>query len=200
MSDSYQYSKNYPPIPLFPRLKKEDYTYIKVFNEWVDEGISKRTNYQLPVIDNSEPEHLLFCISMFEEHCSSDLLNLHSANLKFSKFLTILWGNNRDIWRDVVEQVSVYTNNTFKTAIKEFIDNFLSKGDIKIQREYFLTKCFKGRSQTVRDVDQRIRVICCYCDRFPTVKTKGYFDDDEIKHFYLSSNANRITTSFRSIW
>ena len=32
-------------------------------------------------------------------------------------------------------------------------------------------------------MDQRIRVICRYCDRFPTVKTKGYFDDDEIKHF-----------------
>ena len=72
-----------------------------------------------------------------------------------------------------MDQVSIFMNNTFKIAIKDFIDNFLSKGEIKIQREYFLTKCFKGDSQTVRDVDQRIRVICRYCDRFPTVKKKG---------------------------
>ena len=32
-------------------------------------------------------------------------------------------------------------------------------------------------------MDQRIRVISHYCDRFPTVKKKGYFDDNEIKHF-----------------
>ena len=58
MTDTYQFSKNYPPIPLLSRVKKEDFTYIKVFNEWTDEqGISKQTNYQLPVINNSEPEN-----------------------------------------------------------------------------------------------------------------------------------------------
>ena len=90
MSDAYQFSKNYPEIPLFSCVKKEDFTYIKVFNEWMEEGVSKRTKYQLPVINNSKPEHLLFCISMFEEHISPDLLNLESPSLKFAKFLTIL--------------------------------------------------------------------------------------------------------------
>ena len=132
MSDSYQFSKNYPPIPLFSRVKKEDFTYGKVFNEWIDNGLSKRTNNQLPIIDNSEPEHLLFCISIFEEHCSPDLLNLESPSLKFAKLLTILRGDNRDIWRDIVDDVSSFTNKTFKAAIKDFIDYFLSKGDIKI--------------------------------------------------------------------
>ena len=177
MTDIYQFSKNYPPIPLFSRIKKEDFTYTKVFNEWIDEGISKRTNYQLPVIDNSEPEHVLFCISMFEEHCSPDLLNLAEPSNKFAKFLTILRGDNRDIWREIIDDVNNMTNKTFKNALKLFIGNFLSKGDIKVQREYFLTKCFKGRSQTVRDVDQRIRSICRYCDRFPGSK-KGYFEED----------------------
>ena len=182
MSNSYQFSKNYPPIPLFSRVKKEDFTYVKVFNEWSEEGVSKRTNYQLPIIDNSEPEHLLFCISMFEEHASPDLLNLDSASLKFAKFMTILRGDNRDIWREIIKSVQVYSNKLFKQAINTFIAHFLSKGDIKIQREYFLTKCFKGRSQTVKDVDQRIRSICRYCDRFPGAK-KDYFDDDDLKHF-----------------
>ena len=140
MSDAYQFSKNYPPISLFSCVIKEDFTCIKVFNEWVEEGVSKRTNYQLPVIDNSEPEHLLFCISMFEEHISPDLLNLESPSLKFAKFLTILCNDNRDIWRGIIDSVQGYTNKTFKQAIKNFIGHFLSKGDIKIQREYFLTK------------------------------------------------------------
>ena len=183
MTDTYQFSKNYPPIPLFSRVKKEDFTYIKVFHEWTDEqGNMKRTNYQLPVIDSNEPEHLLFCISMFEEHCSGDLLNLEKGSTKFAKFLTILRGENRDIWRDVIDNTVQMTNKNFKSTISEFIGRFLSKGDIKIQREYFLTKCFKGRSQTVKDVDQRIRTICRYCDRFPTAK-KNYFDDEDIKHF-----------------
>ena len=190
MSDAHQFSKNYPPIPLFSRVKKEDFTYIKVFNEWTEKnewmeekGITKRTNYQLPVIDNSEPEHLLFCISMFEEHCSPDLLNLESPSSKFAKFLTILRGENRDVWREIVEEVTNFSDKSFKTALKEFIGNYLSRGDIKIQREYFLTKCFKGRSQSVKDVDQRIRTICRYCDRFPNANKKDYFDDDDIKHF-----------------
>ena len=144
MSNSYQFSKNYPPIPLFSRVKKEDFTYVKVFNKWLEEGVSKRTNYQLPIIDNSEPEHLLFCILMFEEHTSPDLLNLDSPGLKFAKFMTILHGDNQDIWRDIIESVQGYSSKTFKQAIKDFIGHFLSKGDIKIQREYFLTKCFKG--------------------------------------------------------
>ena len=84
---------------------------------------------------------------------------------------------------DTIDSVQSYTNKTFKQAIKNFVGHFLSKGDIKIQCKYFLTKCFKGRSQTVKDVDQRIRSIYCYCDRFPNVNKKNYFDDDDIKHF-----------------
>ena len=90
MTDTYQFSKNSPPIPLFSRVKKEDFTYIKVFHEWTDEqGNMKRTNYQLPVIDSNEPEHLLFCISMFEEHCSEDLLNLSKGSTKFVETIEI---------------------------------------------------------------------------------------------------------------
>ena len=187
MLDTHQFSKNYPPIPLFSRVKKEDFTYIKVFNDWTEQGETKRTNYHLPVIDNSEPEHLLFCISMFEEHTSPDLLNLDSPGLKFAKFLTILRGDNRDIWRDIIDNAQVYSNKSFKQAIKDFIGHFLSNGDIKIQREYFLTKCCKGRSQTVKEVDQCIRSICRYCDRFPNVNKKNYFDDDDIKHFIYNA-------------
>ena len=70
--------------------------------------------------------------------------------------MTILCGDNRDIWQDNLEEVQAFLNKTFKQAIKDFIGHFLSKGDIKIQQEYFLIKCFKGCSQTVEDVDQRI--------------------------------------------
>ena len=70
--------------------------------------------------------------------------------------MTILRGDNRDIWRDIIDYFQGFTSKTFKQAIKDFIGHFLSKGDIKIQREYFLTKCFKGCSQTVKDVDQQI--------------------------------------------
>ena len=114
MLDAYQFSKNYPPIPLFSHVKKEDFTYVKVFNEWLEEGVSKRTNYQLPVIDNSKPEHLLFCILMFEEHTSPDLLNLESPGLKFAKIMNILCGDNRDIWRDIINSIQGFTSKTFK--------------------------------------------------------------------------------------
>ena len=178
MTDTFQFSKIYPPILLFSCVKKEDFTYIKVFNEWTDEqGISKQMNHQLPLTDNSDPEHLLFCISMFKEHCSPDLLNLVQGSTKFAKFLTILRGYNRDIC------VVHLSNKNFKSSITNVIAQFLSKGYIKIQQEYFLTKCFKGRSQTVKDVNQGIWSICRYCDHFPTVTKKNYFDNEDIKHF-----------------
>ena len=63
---------------------------------------------------------------MFEDYCSPEFLNLESPSLKFAKFLTILRGDNRDVWRDIVKQVSSSTNKNFKTAIKDFIDYFLS--------------------------------------------------------------------------
>ena len=97
-------------------MKKEDITYTKVFNEWVDDGISKRTNYQLPVIDSDEPEHILFAISMFEKHSSPDLLNLDTASNKFSKFYTILCGENQDIWREIIDNVKNQMNKTFKNT------------------------------------------------------------------------------------
>ena len=95
MSD---YLKDYPPIPLFPRVKKEDISYTKVSNEWMENGITKRATHHLPIIDTNEPEVLLFAISMFEEHCADDLLCLDTASLKFAKFFTILRGESRDIW------------------------------------------------------------------------------------------------------
>ena len=113
MSNAYQFSKNYPPIPLFSRVKNKDFPYVKVFNEWLEEEVSKRTNYQLPVIDNSKPEHLLFCISMFEQHTSPDLLNLESPGLKFAKFITILCGDNQDIWRDIIDSIQGFTKQNF---------------------------------------------------------------------------------------
>ena len=116
MSD---YSKDYPPIPLFPRLKKDDITYTKVSNEWTENGITKRSTHQLPIIDNSEPEVILFAISMFEEHCASDLLNLNNGSLKFAKFFTILRGDYRDVWRDVIEDIN-QTSKTFKSSIEKF--------------------------------------------------------------------------------
>ena len=91
MSD---YSKDYPPILLFPRVKKEDISYTKVSNEWIENGITKRSTHQLPIIDNNEPEVILFAISMFEEHCADDLLCLNTGSLKFAKFFTIFRGEN----------------------------------------------------------------------------------------------------------
>ena len=91
MSD---YSKDYPPIPLFPRVKKDEITYTKVSNAWTENGVSKHATHQLPIIDNNEPELILFAISMFEEHCASDLLNLNTSSMKFANFFTILCGDN----------------------------------------------------------------------------------------------------------
>ena len=134
MSD---YSKDYPPIPLFPRVKKEDISYTIVSNEWIENGITKRSTHQLPIIDNNEPEAILFAFSMFEEHCASDLLNLYNGSLKFAKFFTILRGENRDIWRELIEDVK-QTDKKLKSSIKYFIAKYLARGDLKIQRENFL--------------------------------------------------------------
>ena len=81
MSD---YSKDYPPIPLFSWVKKDEITYTKVSNEWTKNGVSKHATHQPPIIDNNEPELILFSISMFEEYCASDLLNLSTASSKFA--------------------------------------------------------------------------------------------------------------------
>ena len=89
---------------------------------------------------------------MFEEHCASDLLNLNASASKFSKFFTILCGENLDIWRDIIEDIN-QTSKTFKSSIEKFIGNYLVKGDLEIPREYFLTKCIKGQSQTVKDIN-----------------------------------------------
>ena len=191
MSD---YSKDYPPIPLFPRVKKEDITYTKVSNEWIENGVTKRSTHQLPIIDNNEPEVILFAISMFEEHCADDLLCLDTASLKFAKFFTILCGESRDIWRELIEDVK-QTDKKFKSSIKRFIAKYLARGDLKIQREYFLTKCFKGRSQTVKDIDLRIRTICRYCNRFPGA-SKDKFDDEDIKHFIYQAMPPGLKLAF----
>ena len=98
MSD---YSKDYPPIPLFSWVKKDEITYKNVSNEWTEDGVSKSATHQLPIIDNNEPKLILFSISMFEEHCASDLLNLNTSSSKFAKFFTILCGENRDICANV---------------------------------------------------------------------------------------------------
>ena len=87
-----------------------------------------------------------------------------------------------EIFEDILFYDINQTSKTFKSSIKKFIGNYLVKGDLKIQREYFLTKCFQGQSQTVKDIDLRIRTICRYCDRFPGAK-KEYFEEDDLKHF-----------------
>ena len=83
----------------------------------------------------------------------------------------------------------------FKSSIKHIIAKYLARGDLKIQREYFLTKCFKGRSQTVKDIDLHIRTICRYCDRFPGSK-KDKFDDEDIKHFIYQAMPPGLKLAF----
>ena len=117
MSD---YSNDYPPIPLFSWGKKDEITYTKVSNEWTENGVSKRATHQLPIIDNNEPKLILFAISMFEEHCAPDLLNLNTSSGKFANFFTILRGENRDIWRDIIDDIN-QTSKTFKSSIKSLL-------------------------------------------------------------------------------
>ena len=54
---------------------------------------------------------------MFEEYCASDLLNLNTSSMKFAKFFTSLRGDNRDIWRDIIEDIN-QKSKTFKSSIK----------------------------------------------------------------------------------
>ena len=54
---------------------------------------------------------------MFKEHCSPDLLNLEKGSTKFAKLLTILHGDNRDIWQDIADSIVQFPNKNFKTAI-----------------------------------------------------------------------------------
>ena len=117
--------------------------------------------------DEMEAELALRCCDEYKAAMAVSRLNLSNGSLKFEFFPQLLSGQARRHWDAAAGPYAAnQTNNTFQTAMEEWLANYMEDTAYMDQKEYFVnaTKAF---SMTVKETASRIKQIVAYVTMMP---------------------------------